>query len=104
MPETGGNHYRHYLDSRNVAAGTVLVASSQALATVSLHDGTVGLLNELPNPSEEDILSRMQRHLCRCCHYPKLLKAIRRAAGRIPGVARRRAGFQMPHGNPYNQR
>jgi aerobic carbon-monoxide dehydrogenase small subunit len=43
--------------------------------------GTVGLLNELPNPSEEDILSRMQRHLCRCCHYPKLLKAIRRAAG-----------------------
>ena len=43
--------------------------------------GTVGLLNELPNPSEEDILSRMQRYLCRCCHYPKLLKAIRRAAG-----------------------
>ena len=41
----------------------------------------VGLLNELPNPSEEDILSRMQRHLCRCCHYQKLLKAIRRAAG-----------------------
>ena len=43
--------------------------------------GTVGLLNELPNPSDEDILSRMQRYLCRCCHYPKLLKAIRRAAG-----------------------
>ena len=43
--------------------------------------GTVGLLNELPHPSEEDILSRMQRHLCRCCHYQKLLKAIRRAAG-----------------------
>jgi len=43
--------------------------------------GTVGLLNELPNPSDEDILARMQRYLCRCCHYPKLLKAIRRAAG-----------------------
>jgi aerobic-type carbon monoxide dehydrogenase small subunit (CoxS/CutS family) len=43
--------------------------------------GTVGLLNELPNPSEEDILSRMQRYLCRCCHYPKLLKALRCAAG-----------------------
>ena len=43
--------------------------------------GTVGLLNELPNPSDGDILSRMQRHLCRCCHYPKLLKAIRRATG-----------------------
>ena len=43
--------------------------------------GVVGLLNELPHPSDDDILPRMQRHLCRCCHYPKLLKAIRRAAG-----------------------
>jgi carbon-monoxide dehydrogenase small subunit len=45
--------------------------------------GTVGLLNETPNPSDGDILSRMQRHLCRCCNYPKVLKAIRRAAGQI---------------------
>jgi aerobic-type carbon monoxide dehydrogenase small subunit (CoxS/CutS family) len=43
--------------------------------------GTVGLLNEIPNPSDDDILPRMQRYLCRCCHYPKLLKAIRRAVG-----------------------
>ena len=42
--------------------------------------GTVGLLNELPNPTDADILPRMQRYLCRCCHYPKILKAIRRAA------------------------
>ncbi len=42
--------------------------------------GIVGLLNESPNPSDADILLRMQRHLCRCCNYPKLLKAIRRAA------------------------
>jgi aerobic-type carbon monoxide dehydrogenase small subunit (CoxS/CutS family) len=42
--------------------------------------GTVALLSELPNPSDEDILGRMQRHLCRCCHYEKLLKAIHRAA------------------------
>jgi aerobic-type carbon monoxide dehydrogenase small subunit (CoxS/CutS family) len=43
--------------------------------------GTVGLLNDIPNPSDDDILPRMQRHLCRCCHYPKVLKAIHRAAG-----------------------
>jgi aerobic carbon-monoxide dehydrogenase small subunit len=43
--------------------------------------GTVGLVNELPKPAEEDIVSRMQPYLCRCCHYPKLLNAIRRAAG-----------------------
>ncbi len=42
--------------------------------------GTVALLNESPKPTEEDIVSRMQRYLCRCCHYPKLLKAMRRAA------------------------
>jgi aerobic-type carbon monoxide dehydrogenase small subunit (CoxS/CutS family) len=45
--------------------------------------GTVGLLDELPNPSDEDIVSRMQRYLCRCCHYPTVLKAIRRAVGQI---------------------
>jgi aerobic carbon-monoxide dehydrogenase small subunit len=43
--------------------------------------GTVGLLNEVPSPSDEDIRSGMQRYLCRCCHYPKILRAIRRAAG-----------------------
>jgi aerobic-type carbon monoxide dehydrogenase small subunit (CoxS/CutS family) len=40
--------------------------------------GAVGLLNEKPNPTDADILSRMQKHLCRCCSYPKILKAIRR--------------------------
>ncbi len=40
----------------------------------------VGLLGENPNPTEEDIRTRMQRHLCRCCDYPKLTTAIRRAA------------------------
>lgn len=40
----------------------------------------VGLLREVPNPTAEDIRVRMQRHLCRCCDYPKLTRAIRRAA------------------------
>ena len=42
--------------------------------------GVVGLLRENPSPTEDDIKTRMQRHLCRCCDYPKLTKAIRRAA------------------------
>ncbi len=42
--------------------------------------GVVGMLNEKPKPTEADILARMQRHLCRCCSYPRILKAIRRAA------------------------
>ncbi|MCR4414435.1 MAG: (2Fe-2S)-binding protein [Thermoguttaceae bacterium] len=42
--------------------------------------GVVGLLNQRPNPTDEEILTAMDGHLCRCCGYPKLLKAIRRAA------------------------
>lgn len=42
--------------------------------------GTVALLKEIPNPSEGDIRSRLNRHLCRCCHYPVIVKAVRRAA------------------------
>ena len=41
--------------------------------------GVVGLLNEKPNPTDAEILSRMEGHLCRCCGYPKILKAVRRA-------------------------
>ena len=42
--------------------------------------GMVGLLKEKPNPSEPDILGRMQRHICRCCSYPKISAALKRAA------------------------
>jgi aerobic carbon-monoxide dehydrogenase small subunit len=42
--------------------------------------GVVGLLREKASPTEEEIKARMQRHLCRCCGYPQLTKAIRRAA------------------------
>jgi len=42
--------------------------------------GVVSLLCDNPNPSDDDIKSGMQRHLCRCCNYPSLIKAIRHAA------------------------
>ena len=42
--------------------------------------GAVALLRQNPKPTENDIKTAMQRHLCRCCDYPRLLKAIRRAA------------------------
>src|SRR2546430_1123807 len=37
--------------------------------------GIVGLLNEKAKPTEADLSSRMQKHLCRCCSYPKILEA-----------------------------
>src|SRR5258707_9678671 len=42
--------------------------------------GAVGLLNETPHPTEKEIRSRMEAHICRCCGYDKILKAIKRAA------------------------
>jgi aerobic-type carbon monoxide dehydrogenase small subunit (CoxS/CutS family) len=40
----------------------------------------VGLLAQRPALSGEEILARMNGHLCRCCGYPNIVKAIRRAA------------------------
>ena len=41
--------------------------------------GVVGLMNEKTKPPDGEILGRMQRHLCRCANYPRILKAIRKA-------------------------
>lgn len=40
----------------------------------------VGLLNETPRPTDAEILSQMEGHLCRCCGYTKIKQAIQRAA------------------------
>jgi aerobic-type carbon monoxide dehydrogenase small subunit (CoxS/CutS family) len=40
---------------------------------------TVALLNEKPNPTDADILSWMNTQICRCCGYPRILRAVRRA-------------------------
>ena len=42
--------------------------------------GLVALLDRKPIPNDDEILSRMDGHLCRCCGYPNIVKAIRRAA------------------------
>jgi aerobic-type carbon monoxide dehydrogenase small subunit (CoxS/CutS family) len=41
---------------------------------------TVSLLNETPKPDDGQIRTGMNRNLCRCCGYTKVLKAVRRAA------------------------
>jgi aerobic-type carbon monoxide dehydrogenase small subunit (CoxS/CutS family) len=42
--------------------------------------GVVALFKENASPTEEDIKAGMQKHLCRCCNYPKVVKSILRAA------------------------
>jgi len=41
------------------------------------------LLNNNPQPSEAEIRSAMNGHLCRCGTYPKLLSAIQKAASKM---------------------
>jgi len=41
---------------------------------------TVALLKKNPKPGDDDIVQALDGHLCRCCGYPKILAAVRRAA------------------------
>ena len=43
----------------------------------------VGLLKTNPNPSEQDIARLMDRSVCRCGTYPRIVKAVRMAAERM---------------------
>ena len=42
------------------------------------------LLEQNPNPSREEIQTAMQRNLCRCGVYPRIVRAVQRAAGQVP--------------------
>ena len=48
--------------------------------TAGMIMGTVAFLKEIPRPTDADIVSKMNRHICRCCSYPKYMAAIHRAA------------------------
>jgi aerobic-type carbon monoxide dehydrogenase small subunit (CoxS/CutS family) len=42
---------------------------------------TVALLKNKPKPTDAEIVTWMNGNLCRCCGYPRILKAVRHAAG-----------------------
>ena len=44
--------------------------------------GAVALLARTPHPSDAEIVSGMNGHICRCGTYPRVVKAIRQAAGK----------------------
>jgi nicotinate dehydrogenase subunit A len=44
--------------------------------------GAVGLLRRTPHPSEAEIISGMNGHICRCGTYPRVLAAIHAAAAK----------------------
>jgi aerobic-type carbon monoxide dehydrogenase small subunit (CoxS/CutS family) len=44
---------------------------------------TIGLLKAHPDPSEQDIARVMDRNVCRCGTYPRIVKAVKLAAARM---------------------
>jgi nicotinate dehydrogenase subunit A len=44
---------------------------------------TVGLLKTNPNPTEADVARLLDRNVCRCGTYPRIVKAVRLAADRL---------------------
>jgi aerobic-type carbon monoxide dehydrogenase small subunit (CoxS/CutS family) len=42
----------------------------------------VALLRDKPGPTEAEVVRWMNGHICRCCGYPGILRAIRRAANK----------------------
>ena len=40
----------------------------------------VALLRQTPDPSEAEVVRAMEKHVCRCCTYPRIVRAIRQAA------------------------
>jgi len=48
---------------------------------------TYALLNEVPDPSDDEILTALEGNLCRCTGYGKIVEAVRLAAERMRETA-----------------
>ena len=68
------------------------VIDEQALQCGYCYNGMIvkgaELLSKTPRPAEAQIRAAMSGHLCRCGTYPRMLKAIQRAAQVMAGGAR----------------
>ena len=66
--------------------GAVLYAGEAACFFLGLERGTasaVALLQENPNPTDEQIVEGMNGNICRCNGYVKITNAVRRAARKM---------------------
>jgi carbon-monoxide dehydrogenase small subunit len=43
----------------------------------------IALLQDKPNPTDEEIIAGMNGNICRCNGYVKIMNAVRRAAGKV---------------------
>ena len=68
------------------------VIDEQALQCGYCYNGMIvkgaELLSRIPKPTDDQIRTEMNGHLCRCGTYPRMIKAIRRAATTAAGGGR----------------
>lgn len=50
--------------------------------TAGMIVAATALLAANPHPTDSEIVAGMNRNLCRCCGYPQIIAAVRRASGR----------------------
>jgi len=55
--------------------------------TTGMIMSAVALLNEQPAPDREAIVAFMDKNICRCCTYPRIVTAIERAARAVKEAA-----------------
>jgi len=78
-----------------LADGDVLHSVQQAFAdhdalqcgfcTPGLIMGAVGLLERNPNPTEEEVIDGLEKHLCRCGTHVRVLQAVQSASRAMQG-------------------
>jgi len=57
---------------------------------------TVGLLQSTPNPTDADIARVMDRNVCRCGTYPRIVQAIKAASRRVKSKVENRTSNPPP--------
>lgn len=57
-----------------------------AFCTSGMIMNAVALLERNKKPTDEQIIDWMNTNLCRCCSYPKIVAAVKRAAGMKEGA------------------
>lgn len=56
--------------------------------TAGMIVSAVALLDANPSPTDAEISAGMNRNICRCCSYPRIVKAVRRAVELTGGGVR----------------
>jgi nicotinate dehydrogenase subunit A len=54
--------------------------------TAGMVMATIGLLKRTPDPTEQDIAKIMDRNVCRCGTYPRIVEAVKLAGTRMRGT------------------